>query len=321
MTLRQLEVLVAIAREQSFSRAARKIHLSQPTLSEHVRELEQELGKPLFSRRGRTVTLTDAGRIFEPYAARIVATVGDARQAVVEMDGLTRGSLLIGASTTPGVYVLPRVIAAFRERHPGIDVGLKIANSRMIEEGVRANDFDLGVVGGHGLGAGEQCLAAGLVDELVLIVPPDHPWAGGRAIEPGRLASQPMLTREEGSATRQVAERALQRANARFSVAMELDHPEAIKQAVMAGLGVAFVSVHAVRGELAAGRLRTVRVRGLGIQRHFHVIHHEARALSASARAFMELLEQTTPERRGAEQHRRRTKRPRAGRRPVTPGP
>jgi DNA-binding transcriptional LysR family regulator len=298
MTLRQLEVFVAVAREQSFSLAARKIHLSQPTLSEHVRELEQELGKPLFVRRGRTVTLTDAGRVFEPYAARIVATVGDARQAVVEVDGLARGSLLIGASTTPGVYVLPRMIGAFRQRHPGIDVTLKISNSRIIEHGVRANDFDLGVVGGHGLGPGEECLAAGLDDELVLIVPPDHPWAGRGVIEPGRLASQPLLAREEGSATRQVAERALQRANVRFNVALELDHPEAIKQAVMAGLGIAFMSVHAVRGELAARRLLTVRVRGLRIERHFHVIHHEPRTLSASARAFMAVLEESKRGRR-----------------------
>ncbi len=290
MTLRQLEAVVAVARERSFSLAAKKIHLSQPTLSEHVRELEQELGKPLFVRRGRVVTLTDAGRVFEPYAARIIATVGDARQAVVEVEGLTRGSLVIGASTTPGVYVLPRIIGAFRERYPGIDVTLKIANSRVIEEGVRANDFDLGIVGGHGLGPGEECLAAGLVDELVLIVPPGHPWARRAVIEPTRLTTERILTREEGSATRQVMERALQRADVRFSVSMELGHPEAVKQAVMAGLGVAFMSTHAVRGELASGRLRKIRVRGLRIQRHFHVIHHEARTLSGSARAFMAML-------------------------------
>jgi DNA-binding transcriptional LysR family regulator len=305
MTLRQLGVFVAVARERSFSLAARKIHLSQPTLSEHVRELEQELGKPLFVRRGRTVTLTDAGRVFEPYAARIVATVGDARQAVVEVDGLARGSLVIGASTTPGVYVLPRIIGAFRQRYPGIDVTLKIANSRVIEQGVRANDFDLGVVGGHGLVPGEECLAAGLDDELILIVPPDHPWARRGVIEPGRIADQPLLTREEGSATRQVAERSLQRANVRLNIAMELDHPEAIKQAVMAGLGVAFMSIHAVRDELAGGRLRTVRVRGVRIKRHFHVIHHEPRTLGASARAFMEVLEQSTLGRAGAVRHQR----------------
>lgn len=118
MTLRQLEAFMAVARERSFSAAARRIHLSQPTLSEHVRELERELGAALFSRRRRSVALTDAGRAFEPYAVRVLATVGDARQAVAEVDGLRRGSLALGASTTPGIYVLPRVVGALRRRHP-----------------------------------------------------------------------------------------------------------------------------------------------------------------------------------------------------------
>lgn len=173
-------------------------------------------------------------------------------------------------------------------------MSLKIANSRVIEEGLRANEFDLGVVGGHGLAPGEECLTAGLLDELVLIMPPDHPWAGRRVIGPAGLAGQLLLMREEGSATRQVTERALQRANVRFAVAMELDHPEAIKEAVMAGLGLAFVSVHAVRREVAAGWLRMARLRGLRIHRHFHVIHHEARTLSAAARVFLDLLERAT---------------------------
>lgn len=292
MTLRQVEVFLAVAREKSFSLAARKIHLSQPTLSEHVRELEDELGKPLFFRRGRTVTVTEAGRVFEPYAASVVAAVEGARQAVAELDGLGHGSLLVGASTTPGLYVLPAVIARFRARYPGIELKLQIANSRVIEERVREKELDLGIVGGHGLGPGEECVAAGLLDELVLVVAPGHPWSRRRDITPARLAGEPLLVREEGSATRQVTERALRQAGVKFRTAMELDHTEAIKQGVMAGLGVAFLSTHAVRGEVATGRLKALRLRGLRIHRHFHVIHHEARRLTASARAFMALLAQ-----------------------------
>lgn len=291
MTLRQLEVFLAVVREKSFSRAAKKIHLSQPTLSEHVGELERELGKPLFFRRGRTVTLTEAGRVFEEHAARVVSGVESARQAIADMDGLSHGSLLIGASTTPGLYVMPGIIASFRARHAGIELRLQIANSQVIEERVRGRELDLGVVGGHALGRGEECLAAGLLDELVLVVAPGHPWARRREVASAQLADQPLLMREEGSATRRVTERALQRAGITVHTAMELDHTEAIKQAVIAGLGVAFVSIRAVRGEVETGRLRALRLRGLRIQRHFHVIHHQARALSASARAFMRLLE------------------------------
>jgi DNA-binding transcriptional LysR family regulator len=298
MTLRQLEVFLAVAREKSFSLAAKKIHSSQPTLSEHISELESELGKQLFFRRGRrrVVTVTEAGRVFEQFAERAVSAVEGARQALAELDGLAHGSLLIGASTTPGLYVLPRMVAAFRTKYPGVDVKLQIANSQTIEARVRERELDLGIVGGHALRPGEECLAAGMLDELDLIVSPTHAWARRRDITPESLADAPLLVREEGSATRSVTERALERV--KFRVAMELDHTEAIKQGVMAGLGVAFVSLYAVHGEIAAGRIRALRLRGVRIQRHFHVIHHEARRVTASARAFMQLFEQTARERR-----------------------
>jgi len=292
VTLRQLEVFLAVAREKSFSRAARRIHSSQPTLSEHVAELERELGKRLFFRRGREVTMTEAGRVFEHYAAGAVAAVEGARQALADLEGLAHGSLLIGASTTPGLYVMPGIVAAFRARHPGVELKLQIANSQIIEGRVKERELDLGVVGGHNVGPGEECLAAGILDELVLVVPPGHAWAKRREIPAAALADQPLLMREEGSATRRVTERALQQAGIRFQTAMELDHTEAIKQGVMAGLGVALVSIYAVRGETATGRLRALRLRGIRVQRHFHVIHHEARRITASARAFMEMLEQ-----------------------------
>ena len=297
MTLRQLEVFLAIARERSFSRAAKKIHSSQPTLSEHVGELERELDRKLFFRRGREVTLTEAGRVFAEYAGAALAAVDGARQALAELDGLTHGSLLIGASTTPGIYVMPGVIATFRQRYPGVALTLRIANSQVIEDRVKERELDLGVVGGHAIGPGEECLAAGLLDELVIIVPPGHAWAKRRDIRPEALAGQPLLVREEGSATRRVTERALQQAGVKSRVAMELDHTEAIKQAVLAGLGVAFVSTYAVRGEIATGRLRAVRLRGVRVLRHFHVIHHEARRVTASARAFMAVLAQTASRR------------------------
>jgi DNA-binding transcriptional LysR family regulator len=193
---------------------------------------------------------------------------------------------------------MPGIVAAFRAKYPGVELKLQIANSQVIEGRVKERELDLGIVGGHAVAPGEECLAAGMPDELVLVVPPGHAWAKRRDIVPEALADQPLLVREEGSATRSVTERALQRAGVRFRVAMELDHTEAIKQGVMAGLGVAFLSIYAVRGEISAGRLCALRLRGIRIQRHFHVLHHEARRVTASARAFMELLEQAARRRR-----------------------
>src|SRR5205085_5901158 len=151
-------------------------------------------------------------------------------------DGLTRGSLVIGAGTTPGVYVLPRVIGAFQARYPGVELKLRIANSRVIEEEVRADRLDVGVVGGHVLGPGERCVAAGLVDELVLIAARQHPWTRRGSIGRKDVASERLLIRESGSATRHVTERAPQSAGVSTPRTMELNHTEAIKHAVMAGL-------------------------------------------------------------------------------------
>lgn len=297
MTLRQLEVFLAIAHAHSYRQAAEGLHTSQPALSQHVRELEAELGVRLFDRLSRGVVPTEAGRLLEERAKRVFATLTDVREVLGELQGLQRGSLLVGASTTPGIYVLPAVIGEFRRRYPGIDLRLRIANSRVIEEAIRAHEVDLGVVGGHGLAPGEECLAAGLADELVLIVSPRHRWAKRREVAPADLADEPLLVREEGSATRRVTERALEQAGVGWHVSMELGHTEAIKQAVMAGLGVAFVSVHAVRGEVVSRRLAAIRLRRLRIQRHFHVIHSEARTLSAGARALVAML--SAPAKRG----------------------
>lgn len=290
MTIRQLEVFLTIAHAQSFSRAAERIHLSQPTLSEHMRELEEELGVPLFIRHSRSVSLTEPGRVFEDYATRVVATLAAGRQAIAELDGLKRGSLVVGASTTPGTYVLPARIAKFREKYPGITVALRIGNSRAVEERVRDGEVDLAVIGGHVLGPSERCVAAGLVDELQLIVPPNYPVRAG-VVTPARLARERLLIREEGSATRQATERALRQAGITMRPVMELDHTETIKRAVMAGLGVAFVSRYAVEDEVRSGRLRVLPVQKMTIRRHFHVIHDERRPLSASARAFTAFLE------------------------------
>ena len=295
MTIRQLEAFLAVARDGSFSVAARRIHLSQPTLSEHVAELEKEVCAKLFVRARRRIGLTEAGRLLEAYAARVVSTIGDARRAMQELDGLQRGLLEIGASTTPGIYLVPGVIAAFRADYPGIELRMRIGNSRVIEERVQTNELDLGIVGGHELRTGERCLAAGVDDELFLVVPPRHAWARSRVLPPTRLAEAQVLLREEGSATRRVTERRLQQAGVVYHPGLELGHTEAIKQAVLAGLGVAFLSVYAIHREVARGDLVALRLKGLRIQRHFHVIHNEGRLLTASARAFMGALFRQKP--------------------------
>ena len=291
MTLRQLEVFLAVARAKSFRRATERLALSQPALSQHIKELEEELGVLLFDRLGRSVALTEAGRLLETQAQRLFATVEDARAAIGELRGLKRGRLCLGGSTTPGIYLLPRIIGKFHARYPEIEVTLRIANTREIEREIQANGLDLGIVGGHIVGERETCVEANIDDELVLIVPPSHRLFRRREVPPGELAKERLIVREPGSATRQVMEGLLRKAGIELRAAMELGHTEAIKQGVMAGLGVAILSVYTVGAEHRAGRLGIVRLKGLPLRRHFHVIRHEAKQLSPAARAFVELLQ------------------------------
>ena len=203
-SLRQFEIFLAVARAKSFRRAADGLHLSQPSLSQHVAELERELGVKIFDRLRRTVELTEAGRVLEDHLQRLFATLDSARKAIDDLSGLQRGSLVVGASTTPGIYVVPGMLAGFQARYPGIHLSLQIANSAVIEQRVRTNEVDLGVVGGHALRQGEECVAAGLLDELVLILPPAHRWARRREVWPNPPVLERLLIREEGSATREL---------------------------------------------------------------------------------------------------------------------
>jgi DNA-binding transcriptional LysR family regulator len=290
VTLRQLELFLAVSRARSFRKAAARVALSQSALSQQVKALEEELGLRVFDRLGRTIATTEAGRLLETHVQRILAALEGAREAMAELRGVARGTLRLGASTTPGIYVLPRLLGRFTARHPGIELVLSIGNTREIEERVRTAEVDLGIVGGHLAGYRETCVEARVADRLVLVVPPGHRWAGRRAIAPERLADERLLLREDGSATRRLIERALDGAGVEMSRVLELGHTEAIKQGVRAGLGVALVSRCAVVTEVATGHLRALEVKGLALERHFHVIRHEARALTPAGRAFLEFV-------------------------------
>lgn len=290
MTLRQLRLFLAVVEAGSFRRAAERAALSQPALSQQIRALEQELGAPLLDRLGRSVALTEAGRLLAEHARRVLTAVQAAQDALADHRGLARGTLVLGASSTPGLYLLPRVLGRFRARYPGITVTLRIGNTREIEERVRTLEVDLGIVGGHLGRTGETCVETRVEDRLVLVVGPCHPWARRRMVKPDALRDQCLLVREEGSATRAVVDRALERAGIHPRLTWELGHTEAIKQAVAAGLGVAFLSRFAVETPAARGDLRVVAVRGLDIRRHFHVIRHDARALMPAARALLACL-------------------------------
>jgi DNA-binding transcriptional LysR family regulator len=294
MTLHQLRIFLAVARLRSFTTAGYELHLSQPDVSLHIRELEEEIGLNLFERVGRKIHLTQGGELLKERANRIFAQLRETEQALAELKGLMRGALLIGASTTPGMYLLPQALSDFRRRFPGINVQMKIANTEEIERLVRDMEVDIGFTGGLIIQSKDLKVETYMEDELVLILPPRHPLGKKKKILASDLNEATFILREPGSATRQVFEQALRDHRTQIKIAMELGSTEAIKQAVAKGPGVAVVSKHAVAQETKLGLLSMRRIQGLPLFRSLFIVYHAQRLLPAAARAFLGLLQPKT---------------------------
>lgn len=295
LTIRRLGLLVALAEHGSVTAAARASRMSQPALSQNLRALERHYGIPLTMRVGRRIVLTNPARMIVDYARRVLRLVEESEAAVRETVGLRRGRLAIGASTTPGTYLLPRMLGEFRARHPEIELELRIGDTREVEEWVVQGALDFGVIG-------ETTEQLGLVvtpfrrDELVVVTPPVHSLARRPRIDAEALAAQPLIVRERGSSTRGVLERALVAHGHSLNVLFELGSTEAILQAVTAGLGPSVVSELAVADGGEGRPLRVRRVAGLDLTRYLAVVVHPDARLAPAASQFMaELTRGLTP--------------------------
>jgi DNA-binding transcriptional LysR family regulator len=297
MDLRQLEVFAGVYELRSFSRAASALHLTQSTVSEHVRLLEEELGTRLFDRLSRETVPTRAGELLYGYARRMLSLRTETRQALDEFLGQISGTLLVGASTIPGEYVLPPVIGRFRERHPRVTITLQISDTRAIVQAVLDGQVDVGVVGAD---PGHRALEARTLmpDELILVVPPGHPWVGRPDATLVDLRAEPLIVRESGSGSRQALEEALEatgRSLADMRVIAQMGSTSAIKQAVKAGVGVSIMSRRAAEDECRHGLLACVKLKDLTVTRHFYVVSHVGRSRSPLCRAFHEFLDAEFP--------------------------
>jgi len=284
----RLSVFSAVARRLSFSRAAEALHLSQPAVSKHIRQLEAELGVQLLHRRGNHVELTDAGRLVADYAQRVSVLTEEVRRVLGELEGLQRGYLRVGASTTPGLYLLPQVLARFQEKYPGVEVTLTIANSADITRQVMSGQVDLGFVGAPTETPGLQ-VRPFAEDEIVLIVPPGHSLAQQQTFTPGLLANETLILREAGSGTQQIAQSHLSELGVKPRRVMELAGCEAVKRAVAAGLGVAFVSRHAIELEMAQQLVSVPDIPELRFMRPLFILTRKDARPSAAALAFLAL--------------------------------
>jgi DNA-binding transcriptional LysR family regulator len=293
MDLRQLEIFVKVAEFKSFSKAAEALFLTQPTVSEHIRTLEQELGVRLLDRLGRGAEATAAGRLLLSHATRMLQLQREALQAMDSFQGRLAGDLLVAASTIPGEYVLPPLIGRFKEKFPDIAITLLIGDSRAVVDWVAEGRAEVAVVGARLPHRGIDYREL-MPDELVLVVPVGHPWHGKKEVGLDDLRAEPLLMRERGSGTRAALESALAQAGldlSAFRIVGEMGSTQAIKQAVKAGVGVSIISRRAVEEECRSGLVWCLKLRDLKVTRAFHVATHRDRSRSPLAEAFRTFIE------------------------------
>jgi len=294
--LRQLEIFCKVAELRSFSKAARAVRLTQPTVSEHIASLEDAVGAKLFDRLGREVVLTRSGELFHRYARQFMSLKEETRQAFDELLGVGRGEIQIGASTIPGEYILPRIIGRFRHQYPQIAVRVLVADTETIVRGVVAGECELGIVGSHWK-MPHLVLQPLWDDELVLAVPAGHPWARRRQVSVQELLGEPFILRESGSGTRCIMEEALRGSGIsgarELNVVAEFGSSTAVKEGIIHGVGVSVLSVRAVEAEVKAGVLAALSIRGLDLKRSFYLARDSRRSISPLCKAFLEFLEQS----------------------------
>ena len=283
-TLRQLRVFESAARHLSLTRAAEELHLTPPAVSIQVKQLEGHAGAALFERGGRRLRLTQEGEEVLAHAREILGHIRGAEEAIAELDSLARGLLDI-AVINAGDHFFPWIVAAFRKLHPGIRVRLTVQNRDELISRLAAHETDLAVISQPPSEPGHVATPFA-PHPHVIAAAPSHPLAGRRRIPLSRIAQEPILTREQGSSTRLAMEQAFAEAGILPRIEMEIAANETIKQAAAAGLGVGFLSAHALRQELALGSLVILDVEGFPVMRQWYVVHREDRRLPRIAQAF-----------------------------------
>lgn len=292
--LYHLHTFHRVARLRNFSRAAEELSLSQSAVSRHIEALEERFGLELFTRGGRGATLTEAGVRLLDYAERILRLSEDAARALAELRDLESGRLSVGASTTPGNYLLGPVVAAYQERYPGIELRLDIGDSQSVARRLEEGEVDVAVLAGSAATAGlsaEPCVE----DELLLVAAPGHPLVGKNEVRLEDLADTRLFLREPGSHTRHTVEEAFRARDFHPRHTRELGSTEAIKQAVAAGGGIAFLSRYAVALEVRAGLLKPLAGPDCRLARRFILAYPKGGRRPPAVLAFAALLRKMRP--------------------------
>ena len=286
-TLRQLQVFEAIVRLGSFTRAAEELFLTQPTVSMQIKKLAETVGTPLFDHVGRNVQPTAAGRDVYQACRDVFRVLTDLETKLADLKGLKRGRLRLGVITT-AKYFAPEILGAFCQRYPGIDVSLKVSNRERLLERLAVNDDDIYILGQPSEDAVGIESIPFAPNPLVILARRDHPLVGARDIPLSRIAEEQFLLREPGSGIRDAVLRRFADEGLRPRVRMELGSNEAIKHAIVGGLGISVLSLHTLTLEGTEGAVAILDVQGFPIRRRWYLVHSQGRGLSLVAKTFLE---------------------------------
>ncbi len=284
ITLKQLQIFQTVAEQKSYTKAAKLLFMTQPAVSMQVKQLEEDVGLPLFDRIGKSVQLTQAGKELLQHARAVQIELEEIRQSMLALRGLKRGRLHLTMASTAN-YFAPKLLAGFCRQYPNIQISLKVANRAGLLEALESNATDLAIMGQP---PSTMPLAAEVFMEnpLVVVAPPDHPLAGRQHIPLREVAREHFIVREIGSGTRAAVERFLATHELDRPRQIEMNSSEAIKQAVQAGLGLGVVSMHTLEMELALKRLVVLDVEDFPIMRHWRLVYRKDRHFSPVSQAF-----------------------------------
>jgi DNA-binding transcriptional LysR family regulator len=282
-TLKQLRAFCAVARHLSFAKAADELHLTPPAVTMQIKELESVVGLPLFDRGVKAVTLTMSGEYMLVYARRVLATLKEAEDAMARLRGAESGRITIGMVST-AKYFLPRLLARFRAEHRGVEMRLTVGNREQLVRQLHDNEVDLAVMGRppRELDTRAEPFAA---HPHAVVASPEHPLAKRRNIAPSELGSEEFIVREPGSGTRASMEQFFREHHLAPAQVMQMTSNETIKQAVIANMGLAFLSLHTAGLEISIGQLVVLDVVGLPLVRRWHIVNIRGKPLSPAAEA------------------------------------
>jgi DNA-binding transcriptional LysR family regulator len=297
MDLWQLHVFCKVVECRSFSKAGAMVHLSQPTVSSHIKDLEDHFGCRLIDRLSKEAVATGAGELLYKQSLRLLRLRDQTESEMAEYLGKMTGRLTIGGSTIPGGYLLPRLIGEFKTNFQEIRISLIVGDTEAVVQDILSGAIEIGVVGAQIRNRAVES-SLWMEDEMQVVVPSDHRWAGRRQITTEMLTREPFIIRESGSGTLKSIQLRLSQVNCHledFNVASEMGSTAAVIQGIKSHVGISILSPISIAEELASGRLKAIRLRGVDLKRGFYLIRHRHRTMSPLAKAFLTFLREAGP--------------------------